>query len=99
MNMLHNQKWIATYSWLLLVVLINCARLLASEATAAAAAADPEARLAKRESPTRAEKRVSEKKFEADCLRAHNKWRRFHQAPALVFDKKVSLLLAIFGLA
>lgn len=28
--------------------------------------------------------------FEEDCLAAHNWWRDIHQAPDLVFDRKVS---------
>lgn len=44
----------------------------------------------KREAPLAAKSKSSGKGLEAECLRAHNKWRRLHQAPELVFDKKVS---------
>lgn len=37
-------------------------------------------------------KNKKKKSFEFECLRAHNKWRKLHGVPELVFDKKVSLI-------
>lgn len=35
-------------------------------------------------------KNKKKKSFELECLKAHNKWRKLHGVPELVFDKKVS---------
>lgn len=39
-------------------------------------------------------KKNKDKAFEADCLAAHNKWRRLHDAPPLEFDRKIAAFSA-----
>lgn len=53
----------------------------------AAATAREKRQAANKKKKTKPDKKGS---FEKECLVAHNKWRKLHQAEPLVWDKKVS---------